>query len=693
MLNLNHDSEEPSPEHHDHTSNGLAIPSAPILNSDGDPIWKVLVFDDLGRDVISSVLRVNDLRTWGVTMHMHIASSRHPIPDVPVLYLVEPTAANLKAITSDLSKGLYSPAYINFLSSIPRPLLEDFARQTAEAGTSESIAQFYDQYLNFIVGEPDLFSLGMRKENTYWALNSARTKDEELDHVIDRIVSGLFSVMVTMGVMPIIRCPKGAAAEMISAKLDRKLRDHILNSKDNLFSAPTNRPSTAAGTPSSRPVLIILDRNVDLIPMLSHSWTYQSLVHDILNMKLNRITVETPIDENNPAKGTTKKAYDLTSNDFFWSKNASVPFPQVAEDIDAELSRYKDDANEITKKTGASSIEDLQNDTSASAQHLKAAITLLPELRERKAVLDMHMNILAGLLTGIKNRQLDNFFQMEENIMKQTKAQILEVLTDEAKGQEPMDKLRLFIIWFLSTEQDVSRAEMEKFEEALKAAGANTTSLAYVKQVRATTRMTMMASAPSQTPQQASASTELFRGFSSISSRLTSSLKESGVGANFENLISGVKNFLPANRDLTVTKITESIMDPAGASSSAIAKTESYLYFDPRSANARGTMPPVSAARKGAEMPGSLGGHGPGTGATFGQRRQGFSEAIVFTVGGGSMDEYGNLQEWAKRTGAGGIGAEKGAGRRRVVYGSTELINAEEFLKLELEKLGSEASS
>jgi len=129
----------------------------------------------------------------------HISSSRHPIPDVPVLYLVEPTATNLQAITSDLSRGLYSPAYINFLSSIPRPLLEDFAQQTAQAGTSENIAQFYDQYLNFIVGEPDLFSLGMRQANTYWALNSAKTKDEELDEVIDRIVSGLFSVMVTMG--------------------------------------------------------------------------------------------------------------------------------------------------------------------------------------------------------------------------------------------------------------------------------------------------------------------------------------------------------------------------------------------------------------------------------------------------------------------------------------------------------------
>lgn len=30
-------------------------------------------------------------------------------------------------------------------------------------------------------------------------MNSARTKDEELDNIIDRIVSGLFSVMVTMG--------------------------------------------------------------------------------------------------------------------------------------------------------------------------------------------------------------------------------------------------------------------------------------------------------------------------------------------------------------------------------------------------------------------------------------------------------------------------------------------------------------
>ena len=218
ILNLNQSAPQSADDHHDLSANGLLPQNSPILNENGEPIWKVLVFDDMGRDVISSVLRVNDLRAWGITIHLQINTMRHPIPDVPVIYLVEPTATNLQIITSDLARNLYSPAYVNFLSSIPRPLLvsrngflvslsfvwsttdnqkEDFAAQTAASGTAEHLAQIYDQYLNFIVSEPDLFSLGMAE--TYRTINSAETKDEELDATIDQIVSGLFSVVVTMG--------------------------------------------------------------------------------------------------------------------------------------------------------------------------------------------------------------------------------------------------------------------------------------------------------------------------------------------------------------------------------------------------------------------------------------------------------------------------------------------------------------
>lgn len=97
-----------------------------------------------------------------------------------------------------------------------------------------------------------------------------------------------------------------------------------------------------------------MDRNVDLVPMISHSWTYQALVNDVLGMRLNRVAVEAP-----EGGRLQKKSYDLDSKDFFWAKNAASPFPQVAEEIDLQLNKYKTDTSEITRTTGVSDVNDL----------------------------------------------------------------------------------------------------------------------------------------------------------------------------------------------------------------------------------------------------------------------------------------------------------------------------------------------
>lgn len=240
--------------------------------------------------------------------------------------------------------------------------------------------------------------------------------------------------------------------------------------------------------------------------------------------------------------------------------------------------------------------------------------------------------------------------------------------------------MRFFIQWYLATEQEVSRTDLESLTQALEEAGADVTAIKYIKTVRQLTRMTMISSGPTQPTQQQSS---MFHGLTSLSSRVTDRLKDAGLGTNVEGLLSGIQNLIPKNKDLTLTKITESLMDPQNASSSAISKTENWLYFDPRSANARGTMPQASQRNQQSTV-------GRGIEASFGQRRQGFSEAIVFTVGGGSMDEYGNLQEWTKRTSGGGAA---GTGpKRRVVYGSTALLSATEFITKDLALLGQEST-
>jgi len=54
-----------------------------LVQVNGEPVWKFLVFDKLGQDVISSVLRVSDLREAGVTVHMQLKADRHQMEDVP----------------------------------------------------------------------------------------------------------------------------------------------------------------------------------------------------------------------------------------------------------------------------------------------------------------------------------------------------------------------------------------------------------------------------------------------------------------------------------------------------------------------------------------------------------------------------------------------------------------------------------
>ncbi|KAJ4371246.1 Vesicle trafficking between the ER and Golgi [Neocucurbitaria cava] len=385
-----------------------------------------------------------------------------------------------------------------------------------------------------------------------------------------------------------------------------------------------------------------------------------------------------PLDKDHPDKGSRKQAYDLTANDFFWKAHAADPFPNVAEAVTNEWTKYQADADSVTKMTGTSSIDDLDGESNQFAAHLKGAMSLLPELRERKATIEMHMNLLEGIMEKIKTRKLDVFFQLEEELSKQTKASMLEIIKDSDKGNVAIDKLRLFLQWYLTTEQELSRGDLESFTRALEEIGADTSVIQYVKTVRQITRMSMIS-----TPAQPAQTSQLFGGFSSISSRVTDKFKEAGLGANFEGVLSGITGFLPKNSDGTLTKVTESLMEPSNASSSAISLTESFLYFDPRSANARGTVPPASQSRN-QQSTGVR-----GIDASFGQRRAGFSEAIVFTVGGGSMDEYGNLQEWAKRTNTGGAA---GTGKKRVVYGSTALYSPTTFVTEDLAQLGKEST-
>jgi len=217
----------------------------------------------------------------------------------------------------------------------------------------------------------------------------------------------------------------------------------------------------------------------------------------------------------------------------------------------------------------------------------------------------------------------------------------LHALTSGVSRPTADDLLRVVMVVYLTSSSIMnSKEEWALVEAELQKVGADIGPLLYAKRIQEINQLT----APSVGPAGAATQgTELFKGFSSLSNRFTDRFKD---GA-FENLLSGVKQFLPTDKLLPLTRVMEAIMDPTTASTASLQATDDYVFLDPRAPRA----------------------------SNIKSKRMTFSTGTAFIVGGGSYVEYTNLMEWTSRVGA-------SATSRKVSYGSTEIVEPVEFLSI-----------
>jgi len=210
---------------------------------------------------------------------------------------------------------------------------------------------------------------------------------------------------------------------------------------------------------------------------------------------------------------------------------------------------------------------------------------------------------------------------------------VLEVVRS---GSTALDKLRLVLVFYLSSpDGQISKEDVTELEKELKSGGADIAAFEFVRKLREISRMTVpgvIGGSSTPVPQPAG---ELFRA---LGNRLTEGLKERGL----DNLLSGVKNLLPTNKLLATTRLTEALMEPSTATTQSLQETDEYLFLDPR-------MPRAGGAKG---------------------KRMVFTDGVVFIVGGASYVEYGNMEEWAKKSG------------KRVTYGGTEILDPETFIEV-----------
>ncbi|XP_013877598.1 sec1 family domain-containing protein 1 [Austrofundulus limnaeus] len=615
----------------------LNFNSPPLKNTSAEPVWKVLIYDRFGQDIISPLLSVKELRDMGITLHLLLHSDRDPVPDVPAVYFLMPTEENIDRICQDLRNQLYESYYLNFISAISRSKLEDIASAALAANAVSQVTKVFDQYLNFITLEDDMFILCHQNKEliSYHAINRGDILDTDMESIMDTIVDSLFCFFVTLGAVPIIRCPRGNAAEMVAGKLDKKLRENLRDARNSLFSGD----SMAAGQFSfQRPLFVLADRNMDMATPLHHTWTYQALIHDVLDFHLNRVVLEEGGGAEAPPAGArpkkkTRKTYDLTAADPFWQKHKGSPFPEVAESVQEELDSYRAQEDEVKRLKSIMGLEGEDEGAismlSDNTAKLTSAVSSLPELLEKKRLIDLHTNVATAVLDHIKSRKLDVYFEYEEKLMSKSALDksLLDIISDPDAGT-PEDKMRLFLIYYITAQQAPSETDLEQYKKALMEANCDLSPLNYIKQWKAFTKM---ATNPTNYGSSGVKPMGLF-------SRVMN------TGSQF--VMEGVKNLVLKQHNLPVTRILDNLMEMKSH-----PETDDYRYFDPK------------MLQRGGE-------------SSIPRNKNPFQEAIVFVVGGGNYIEYQNLVDYAK--------SKPG---RKIIYGCSELFNAPQFMK-QLAQLG-----
>jgi hypothetical protein len=367
-------------------------------------VWKVLIMDTQANKVIAPIIHLTDLHMHNIVLHLPLKSKREVLRSVTILYLIDPTDENIKLIIQDCKQGLYDQFQLNFLRPPSNQTLSALAQGLAESQSLGKVLKIFEQHLNYMVLEPELFTLN---GPSFLELNSPGVSDLQVEEKLQNVASSLFCVMKTCKMWPIIKAGPGMS-EVVAEKLA------------NLCWSQSEETSVI-----NRPLLLILDRTTDFSVMLHHPWTYQALLFDVFENEANKIKLP---------DGSVR---ELDKNrDKFFNEQGFIEFDLVLQNIDKQFNEWREKYDRI-------------------GQNLLSVMENVEELTENKNAIDLHMMLASELVKSVKSRHLDVFNGLEEKLIKGIDTDLKEIFNKESSAVEfQNDLLRLKIIAYLRKNQE-----------------------------------------------------------------------------------------------------------------------------------------------------------------------------------------------------------------------------------------------
>ncbi|CAH8846876.1 unnamed protein product [Trichobilharzia szidati] len=372
---------------------------------------KVLMLDQETLKIVSVVCSMSEIMKYDVYLIERIDSPREPLEHLRCICFIRPTKENISLLSQELRKPNYFSYYIFFSHSITKQLL----KQLAEADENEAVVEVQEYFADFIPLSPFLFELDIPI-----SLDESRDMNSR---VLNRTTDGITSVLLALKKCPVIRYQNNSEAARQLAESIRSL----ISRETVLFDFRQTEPA---------PVLLILDRRQDTVTPLLSQWTYEAMVHELIGIAQNRVSLaRAPNVKSDLKEITLDREFDE-----FYRTNQFSNFG----DIGQSIKKLVDNFQKASKSVDAKNLESIGD--------LKKFLENYPAFRKVSGTVDTHVTLMSELSRIVKEHALLEVSEVEQELVcRDNHASVLSRIKSLVSDPRILlsDALRLVLLYAL----------------------------------------------------------------------------------------------------------------------------------------------------------------------------------------------------------------------------------------------------
>eukprot|EP00890_Picochlorum_soloecismus_P006131 jgi/Picsp_1/6519/NSC_03863-R1_sm sec1-family protein len=401
--------------------------------------WSVLVLDSFTTQIMSNICGVSDLLDFGVSLVENIKVPQKSLQQGSAIYFIVPEDENIALLTSDFSKkskACFKKAHVFFTSAPGGHHIEQIRACSGLLERLQTLKEVNVEYMlypdnrSFITGQKDALMtfFGPAAE-----LRSAYSSQA------CRIAEQLASVFATMKELPAIRyrapLPPGEdypdgldsrllTCQQVAIELSRQLA--IYQDTDVVPERETCD-------------LIILDRGYDPLAPIIHEWTYESMIHDVLegDGSLNGRVFHCEVVSQSGQ--TEEKDHVLDEKDELFVDLRHRHFAEVS----TKISSLLEDLVKNSRPRGSQkSLNELD------LRSMAKLVQSLPKYQDDLRSLSIHVEIASQLNKIIEKSRLTDIGSLEQDIVygEATSKELISFLSGN-QLLETTGKLRLLLCY------------------------------------------------------------------------------------------------------------------------------------------------------------------------------------------------------------------------------------------------------